>query len=238
MSVDQAGIGSVAGIDPAELEDWFDSLEDILHRYGPERTRQLLLNLRERAYQRGVMMPFNATTPYVNTISVENEPRYPGNVEIERRIKSINRWNGLAMVARANKRTDGIGGHISTYASSATLYEVGFNHFFHARTPDHTGDMVYFQGHASPGMYARAYLEGRLTESQLENFRHESVRGTGLSSYPHPWLMDDFWQFPTVSMGLGPINSIYHARDSTALPRQHRGSARHVSKSKIWCFHG
>src|SRR5690606_10232859 len=143
MSIDQAPIGSVEGIDPAELDDWFDSLEDVLHRYGPERTRQLLLNLRERAYQRGVMMPFNATTPYINSISVENEPRYPGNVEIERRIKSINRWNALAMVARANQKTSfddggGVGGHLSTYASSATLYEVGFNHFFHARTPDHT----------------------------------------------------------------------------------------------------
>ena len=240
MSVEQAVMGAVQGIDPAEVEDWFDSLEDILHRYGPERTRQLLLNLRERAYQRGVMMPFNATTPYVNTISVENQPRYPGNIEIERRIKSINRWNALAMVMRANVKTHfedggGVGGHLSTYASSATLYEVGFNHFFHARTADHTGDMVYFQGHASPGMYARAFLEGRLSESQLENFRQESERGVGLSSYPHPWLMPNFWQFPTVSMGLGPICSIYHARFLRYL--QHRGLLD-TGKSKVWCFIG
>src|SRR5215510_1058163 len=143
MSVDQVSTGAVQGIDPAELDDWYESLEDVLHRYGPERTQQLLVNLRERAYQRGVMMPFSGTTPYINTISVEDEPRYHGNVEIERRIKSINRWNALAMVLRANKKTESggsVGGHISTYASSATLYEVGFNHFFHARTADHTGD--------------------------------------------------------------------------------------------------
>jgi pyruvate dehydrogenase E1 component len=240
MSVEQVTSGSVPGIDPAELDDWYESLEDVLHRYGPERTQQLLVSLRERAYHRGVMMPFSSTTPYINTIPVEDEPRYPGNVEIERRIKSINRWNALAMVLRANQKTasddnGSVGGHISTYASSATLYEIGFNHFFHARTPEHTGDMVYFQGHASPGMYARAFLEGRLTESQLENFRQECVRGTGLSSYPHPWLMDDFWQFPTVSMGLGPICSIYQARFLRYL--QHRGLLD-TSKSRVWCFIG
>ena len=240
MSVDQVSTGAVQGIDPSELDDWYESLEDVLHRYGPERTQQLLVNLRERAYQRGVMIPFSSTTPYINTISVEDEPRYPGNVELERRIKSINRWNALAMVLRANQKTasddnGAVGGHISTYASSATLYEVGFNHFFHARTADHTGDMVYFQGHASPGMYARAFLEGRLSESQLEKFRQESVRGTGLSSYPHPWLMDDFWQFPTVSMGLGPICSIYQARFLRYL--QHR-NLLDTSKSKVWCFIG
>ncbi|MBX3441015.1 MAG: pyruvate dehydrogenase (acetyl-transferring), homodimeric type [Planctomyces sp.] len=238
MSVENTIDGAVHGIDPSELAEWFESLEDVLHRYGPERTQQLLVNLRERAYLRGVMMPFTATTPYINTISVEDQPRFPGNIEMERRIKSIIRWNAMAMVLRANKKTKpggAVGGHISTYASSATLYEVGFNHFFHARTKDHTGDMVYFQGHASPGMYARAFVEGRLTESQLENFRQEVPRGSGLSSYPHPWLMEDFWQFPTVSMGLGPICSLYHARFLRYM--QHRGLLD-TSKSKVWAFLG
>ncbi len=238
MSVEDAVDGALQGIDPSELNDWFESLEDVLHRYGPERTQQLLVNLSERAYLRGVMMPFSATTPYINTIPTEDQPRYPGNREIERRIKSIIRWNALAMVLRANKKTaDGgaVGGHISTYASSATLYEIGFNHFFHARTADHTGDMVYFQGHASPGMYSRAFLEGRLSESHLENFRQEAKRGTGLSSYPHPWLMEDFWQFPTVSMGLGPICSIYHARFLRYM--EHRGLLD-TSKSRVWAFLG
>lgn len=230
--------GLIEGIDTVELEEWFESLEDVLHRYGPEKTQQLLVQLRERAYHRGVMMPFKATTPYVNTIPVEDQPRYPGNLDLERRIKSIIRWNAMAMVVRANKKTadhGAVGGHISTYASSATLYEVAYNHFFHARTEEHTGDMVYFQGHASPGMYSRAFVEGRLTESQLENFRQENVRGTGLSSYPHPWLMPEFWQFPTVSMGLGPICSIYHARFLRYM--QHRG-LMDTSKSKVWAFLG
>lgn len=230
--------GLIEGIDPLELEEWYESLEDVLHRYGPEKTQQLLVRLRERAYHRGVMMPFRATTPYMNTIPVEEQPRYPGNLELERRIKSIIRWNAMAMVVRANKKTESggaVGGHISTFASSATLYEVGYNHFFHARTPEHTGDMVYFQGHASPGMYARAFLEGRLDESHLENFRQEIPRGTGLSSYPHPWLMPNFWQFPTVSMGLGPICSIYHARFLRYM--QHRG-IMDTSKSKVWAFLG
>lgn len=225
-------------IDPVELEEWYDSLEDVLHRYGPERTQQLLVRLRERAYHRGVMIPFMATTPYVNTIPVSSQPRYPGNHSIENRIKSIIRWNAMAMVVRANKKTDkagAVGGHISTYASAATLYEVAYNHFFHGRTADHTGDMVYFQGHASPGMYARAFLEGRLDESHLEHFRQEAVRGQGLSSYPHPWLMEDFWQFPTVSMGLGPICSIYHARFLRYM--QNRGLLD-TSKSRVWAFLG
>ncbi len=235
MSIEQAGEGVVRGIDADELEEWYESLESVLQRYGPERTQQLLVRLRERAYLRGVMMPFTATTPYINTIPVEDQPRYPGNLEIERRIKSIIRWNAMAMVVRANKKYDGLGGHISTYASSATLYEVGFNNFFHARTEDHSGDMVYFQGHASPGMYARAFVEGRLDESHLERFRRETERGTGLSSYPHPWLMENFWQFPTVSMGLGPICSIYQARFLRYL--QHRGLLD-TSQSHVWCFVG
>lgn len=234
MTVEQLSDGAVHSIDPAELEEWYESLEDVLHRYGPERTQQLLVNLRERAYIRGVMMPAEITTPYINTIDVSNQPRYPGNLEIERRIKSIIRWNALAMVHRANLHTN-VGGHISTFASSATLYEVGYNHFFHARTQNHPGDMVYYQGHAAPGMYARAYLEGRLTDEQLANFRQEIPRGSGLSSYPHPWLMDEFWQFPTVSMGLGPICSIYHARFLRYL--QHRG-IMDTSKSHVWAFLG
>ncbi|MFV0442420.1 MAG: pyruvate dehydrogenase (acetyl-transferring), homodimeric type [Planctomycetaceae bacterium] len=229
--------GAVHGIEPEELAEWYESLEDVLHRYGAEKTQQLLVQLRERAYLRGVMMPFTATTPYINSISVEDQPRYPGNLEIERRIKSIVRWNALAMVHRANLKTHDseVGGHISTFASSATLYEVGQNHFFHARTPDHTGDMIYFQGHAAPGMYSRAFVEGRLDEGHLENFRQEVPRGTGLSSYPHPWLMPDFWQFPTVSMGLGPICSIYHARFLRYM--QHRGILD-TSKSHVWSFLG
>ncbi len=234
MSTDQVSGGVVQGIDPVELEEWYDSLESVLHRYGPERTRQLLVQLRERAYVRGVTMPFLATTPYINTISLEDQPRFAGNMEIERRIKSIIRWNAMAMVHRANLHTN-VGGHISTFASSATLYEVAQNHFFHARTDDHTGDMVYFQGHASPGMYARAFVEGRLSESQLENFRQETTRGEGLSSYPHPWLMEDFWQFPTVSMGLGPICSIYQARFLRYL---HARGIIDTSQSRVWCFVG
>ena len=237
MTVEQLSDGAVHSIDPVELEEWYESLEDVLHRYGPERTQQLLVNLREHAYLRGVMMPAEITTPYINTIGLTDQPRYPGNLEIERRIKSIIRWNALAMVHRANLKTheSEVGGHISTFASSATLYEVAYNHFFHAKTADHPGDMIYFQGHAAPGMYSRAFLEGRLEESHLENFRQEVVRGTGLSSYPHPWLMEDFWQFPTVSMGLGPICSIYHARFLRYL--QHRG-IMDTSKSHVWAFLG
>ena len=249
MSVDHietAVDGAVPGIDPTELQEWLDSLEDVIHRFGQDKVQQLLVNLQERAYLRGVMLPFVATTPYVNTIGTDDQPRYPGNLEIERKIKSYIRWNAMAMVLRANKKTTwdgdanramegGVGGHISTYASSATLYEVAYNHFFHGRTADHTGDMVYFQGHASPGMYARAFLEGRLDESHLEHFRQECVRGQGLCSYPHPWLMEDFWQFPTVSMGLGPICSIYHARFLRYM--QHRGILD-TSKSRVYCFVG
>ena len=235
MAVEQLTRGAVPSIEPAELEEWYESLEDILHRYGPERTQQLLVNLRERAYLRGVMMPASVTTPYINTIHVTDQPRYPGNLEIERRIKSIIRWNAMAMVVRANKEFEGLGGHISTYASAATLYEVGFNHFFHAPTENNPGDFVYYQGHASPGIYARAFLEGRIDENHLDKFRREVPRGTGLSSYPHPWLMEDFWQFPTVSMGLGPICSIYHARFLRYL--HHRGIVD-TSKCHVWCFVG
>ena len=226
---------SNTSIHSEELGEWFESLDDILHRYGSQALQELLVTLQERAYRRGVTMPFTANTPYINTIPLDKETHYPGDMELERRIKSLVRWNAMAMVVRGNKRSDGIGGHISTFASSATLYEVGYNHFFHARTEDHTGDMVYFQGHAAPGMYARAFLEGRLDESHLENFRREIPRGQGLSSYPHPWLMPEFWQFPTVSMGLGPITAIYHARFLRYM--EHRGLLD-TSKSNVWAYLG
>jgi len=218
-----------------EDQEWMDSLEDVLVRQGPERVRELIGKLRDFAYSNGVVLPFSANTPYVNTIPVSQQPPFPGSRERERRIKSIIRWNAMAMVVRANKASAGIGGHISTYASSATLYEIGFNHFFRARRDDFSGDQIYFQGHASPGIYARAFLEGRISEEHLMNFRRELAEGGGLSSYPHPWLMPNFWQFPTVSMGLGPIMAIYQARFNRYL--EDRG-IKNTSESKVWCFMG
>ena len=197
--------------------------------------QRLLTRLQMYAHENGVRLPFSAKTPYINTIPTSEEPPYPGNREVERRIKSMIRWNALAMVVRANRLDGSIGGHISTYASAATLYEVGFNHFFRARTNDSEGDIVYFQGHASPGIYARAFMEGRLSIKNLENFRRELAPGGGLSSYPHPWLMPDFWQFPTVSMGLGPIMAIYQARFMRYL--EDRGLKRR-NNNKIWAFLG
>src|SRR5207344_2541150 len=178
---------------------------------------------------------FTSATPYINTIPPSEEVPYPGDREIERRIKSLVRWNALAMVIRANRESDGIGGHISTFASAATLYEVGFNHFFRGKNAGGDADIVYYQGHASPGIYARAFLEGRFDETHLHNFRHELRSGGGLSSYPHPWLMPDFWEFPTVSMGLGPIMSIYQARFNRYL--EDRGLKK-PSTSKVWAFLG
>jgi len=224
-----------AGFDPSELDEWFDSLDDMLHRLGRDRVQKLLTLLQERAYHRGVHLPFTANTPYINSIPVPDQARFPGDRDLERRIKSIIRWNAMAMVVRANRDYDGVGGHISTFASCATLYEVGFNHFFHARSADHPGDMVYFQGHSSPGVYSRAFVEGRLTEDNLLHFRRELPRGVGLSSYPHPWLMPDFWQFPTVSMGLGPITAIYHARFLRYL---HNRNLVDTSKSRVWAYLG
>ncbi len=234
--LDPAILETISGIDADEMQEWYDSLEDVLHRYGPERLSELLVHLQERAYQRGVKLPFTANTPYINTIHHSEQPRFPGDLQMERRIRSIVRWNAMAMVNKANIRFNNVlGGHISTFASSATLYEVAQNHFFKGRTEEQDGDMVYFQGHASPGMYSRAYLEGRLSEDQLDNFRRELPAGVGLSSYPHPWLMPDFWQFPTVSMGLGPICSIYHARFLRYM--EHRG-LRDTSSSRVWAFLG
>ncbi|HTQ38071.1 MAG TPA: pyruvate dehydrogenase (acetyl-transferring), homodimeric type [Pirellulales bacterium] len=226
---------STVDSDPPETVEWLDSLRYVLESKGPERVNFLLAKLNETAHQAGVELPFSATTPYVNTIPVDRQPPYPGNREIERRIKSIIRWNAMAMVVRANREHDGIGGHISTYASAATLYEVAFNHFFKGRGENFSGDQVYIQGHAAPGIYARAYLEGRLTEDQLTNFRQELQPEGGLSSYPHPWLMPSFWEYPTVSMGLGPIMAIYQARFNKYL--EDRG-IKDTTNQKVWCFVG
>jgi pyruvate dehydrogenase E1 component len=222
-------------INPSETQEWVEALEQVIGESGPDRAAYLLKRLTERAYEDGVTLPLNLNTPYLNTIPASEEVPYPGDREIERRIKSIVRWNAMAMVVRANRFDPGIGGHISTFASMATLQEVGFNHFFHASYDDEPGDLIYFQGHASPGIYSRAFLEGRLSEKHLENFRHELREQPGLSSYPHPWLMQDFWQFPTVSMGLGPINAIYQARFQRYL--ENRGIIPRTPR-KIWAFLG
>jgi pyruvate dehydrogenase E1 component len=218
-----------------ETQEWLDSLDAVLQREGSERVIRLLQKLQVHTQQAGIELPFTANTPYINTIPVEHQPPFPGNREIERRIKSIVRWNAMAMVVRANREESGIGGHISTYASAATLYEVGFNHFFKGSGQSHDGDVIYFQGHASPGIYARAFLEGRLTKEQLENFRRELKPGGGLSSYPHPWLMPGFWEFPTVSMGLSPLIAIYQARFNRYL--EDRG-LKPPSDAKVWAFLG
>jgi len=224
-----------------EWQKWIDSLEHILEvalkdQAGPERAPYIMDILIKRLREAGVPLPAPVSTPYLNTIDPSHEPEYPGDREIERRIKSLIRWNAMAMVVKANEVHPGLGGHISTFASSATLYEVGFNHFFHGGdTPSRLGDFVYFQGHASPGNYARAYLERRLNKDHLHNFRQELAKEGGLSSYPHPYLMPDFWQFPTVSMGLGPIMSIYQARFL------HYLKARGIIQSelpKVWCYVG
>ncbi len=221
--------------DPTETKEWLDAFESVLHTSGPERARYLLTQLKNKANRSGVSLPFTANTPYINTISVAEQTRFPGSRDLERRIKSIVRWNAMAMVVKANEKDGALGGHISTFASSATLYEIGFNHFFHGPNHPDGADQVYFQGHASPGMYARAFVEGRLTEAKLQNFRQELAAGGGLSSYPHPWLMPDFWQFPTVSMGLGPIMGIYQARYNRYL--EHRGLKATVGQH-VWCFLG
>ncbi len=218
-----------------ETREWLQSLNYVIENEGPDRVIHILRQLQIRAQAAGVKLPFTANTPYVNTIRPEEQPAYPGSREIERRIKSIIRWNAMAMVVRANREEHGIGGHISTYASAATLYEVGFNHFFRGAGKDHEGDQIYFQGHASPGIYARAFLEGRLSVEQLENFRAELQPGGGLSSYPHPWLMPELWQFPTVSMGLGPITAIYQARFNRYL--EDRGLKKDKG-TKVWAFLG
>lgn len=223
-------------VDPAETREWLESLDYVVKSKGKERVSYLLAALDERAQQAGVDIPFTANTPYINSIPADEQPVYPGNREIERRIKSFVRWNAMAMVNRANRDASlGIGGHISTYASCATLVEVAFNHFLRGKDGDFPGDQVYFQGHAAPGIYARAYLEGRLTEEQLNNFRRELAPGGGLSSYPHPWLMPDFWEYPTVSMGLGAIMSIYQARFNRYL---HDRGIKDTTGCHVWAFIG
>jgi pyruvate dehydrogenase E1 component len=218
-----------------ENSEWLESLDYILQSQGPQRVSELLRKLQIYAQEHGVEIPFTANTPYINTIPVEKQPPYPGSREIERRIKSILRWNAMAMVVRANRELSGIGGHISTYASAATLYEVAFNHFFRGKEDPSGGDIIYFQGHAAPGIYARAMLEGRITETDLKNFRRELSSERGLSSYPHPWLMPKFWEYPTVSMGLAPIMSIYQARFNRYLEDR---SIKDTSKQKVWAFLG
>jgi pyruvate dehydrogenase E1 component len=218
--------------DPAETQEWLDALAAVLKYEGAERVQFLLRQLSMLASGSGISVP--VTTPYVNTIPLSAEPHYPGEQLIEDRISALIRWNAIAMVLRGGKRAPELGGHIASFASAATLYEVGFNHFFHAATDTHGGDLLYIQGHASPGIYSRAFLEGRLTTEQLDNFRQE-VGGKGLSSYPHPWLMPTFWQFPTVSMGLGPLQAIYQARFLKYL--ENRGLAKTAGR-KVWVFLG
>ena len=222
-------------VEDVEIQEWLESLDSVLESSGPDVAREILERLRAHATVSGIDLPFTANTPYANTIPARLEPLFPGDQQLERRIKSLIRWNALAMVVRANKLEHNIGGHISTYASAATLYEVGFNHFFRARSENFEGDTVYFQGHAAPGIYARAFVEGRLSIEKLENFRRELKPGGGLSSYPHPWLMPEFWEFPTVSMGLSPLMAIYQARYNRYL--EDRG-LKPVTDAKVWAFLG
>src|SRR5947207_7782312 len=222
-------------LDPQETSEWLQELYHVVEEAGPDRASFHLERLAQRARNVGVELPIQHNTPYINTIPPEEEVPYPGDRALERRIKTLTRWNAMAMVSRQNKFDHGIGGHIATYASIATLFEVGFNHFFHASYGQEPGDCVYFQGHASPGVYARAFLEGRLTAEHLANFRHELRDHPGLSSYPHPWLMPDFWKFPTVSMGLGPINAIYQARYMRYL--ENRGIIPRTPR-RVWAYLG
>ena len=220
--------------DPGETGEWLDALNAVIQREGPERAHFLLEALIEKSRRSGAYIPYSANTAYINTIPPHLEEKSPGDHAIEWRIRSIIRWNATAMVVNANREHSGIGGHIASFASSATLYDVGFNHFW--KGPDHAdgADLVYVQGHVTPGIYARAFLEGRLSEEQLQNFRYES-EGKGVSSYPHPWLMPDYWQFPTVSMGLGPIQAIYQAHVMKYL---HSRELIDMGDRKVWCFVG
>jgi len=221
-------------IDPQETQEWLDSLETVLENEGVERAHFLLERLIDKARRSGAYLPYSANTAYLNTIPVQAEKPYPGDLALERRIRSLVRWNAMAMVVQANQFSTELGGHISSFASSATLIDVAYNHFLHARTQDHGGDLVFFQGHTAPGIYARAFLEGRISEDELYNFRQE-VDGNGLSSYPHPWLMPGFWQFPTVSMGLGPLMAIYQARFMRYL---HDRGLLDTSGRRVWAFLG
>jgi pyruvate dehydrogenase E1 component len=226
--------GAGSDIDALETGEWLEALDAVLAHDGPGRARQLLSQVVERAHGAGAGPTADLNTPYVNTIPAEHEPAMPGDAAVERRLRSLVRWNAIAIVVRANKVSSELGGHIASYQSAATLYEVGFNHFWHAPSAEHGGDLVYFQGHSSPGIYARSFLEGRLSEAELVRFRQE-VGGGGLSSYPHPWLMPDFWQFPTVSLGIGPITSIYQARFMKYL---HARGIADTAGRKVWAFLG
>lgn len=218
-----------------ETQEWIDALSSFVRYSGKKKASELLIDLRKYAIAEGLDVPSAVTTPYINSIELEDEDTRPGDAAMDKRIRSLVRWNAMAMVMRANDNDDGLGGHISTFASAAVLYEVGFQYFFHADNEERLGDLIYYQGHSSPGMYARSYLEGRLTEEQMDNFRRE-VDGKGLSSYPHPWLMPNYWQFPTVSMGLGPITSIYQARYLRYLTA--RGLIKDMPDRKVWAFLG
>ena len=220
--------------DELETQEWIEALNSVIDAEGSERAHFLIEMMIDQARRSGSNLPYNATTAYVNTIPTHLQQRHPGNPDMERRIRALIRWNAIMTVLRANTKSPGIGGHIASFQSAATLYDVGFNHFFRAENDSFGGDLVYFQGHSSPGIYARAYLEGRMTEEQLDNFRMET-KGNGLSSYPHPWLMPDFWQFPTVSMGLGPLMGIYQAR---YLKYLHDRGIADTSDRKVWVFCG
>jgi pyruvate dehydrogenase E1 component len=222
--------------DVEETEEWLSALEEVVDIEGGERGQYLLRKLLEKGYEKDVTLPFTGNTPYINTIPLAQQPPYPGDRAIERRIKSLVRWNAMAMVVRANKKSAGLGGHISTFASSATLYQVGFHHFFRGRGPDgFSGDIVFYQGHGSPGIYANAFMEGRISWEQMDNFRRELAPGGGLSSYPHPWLMPDFWEYPSVSMGLSPIQAIYQAKFNHYL--RDRGISDTEGR-RVWAFLG
>jgi len=221
-------------IDQQETQEWLESLDSVLENEGAERAHFLLETMVDKARRSGAYLPYNATTAYVNTIPAHLQQKLPGDPSMERKIRALIRWNAIMTVLRANEKSPGLGGHIASFQSAATLYDVGFNHFFRAANESFGGDCVYFQGHSSPGIYARAFLEGRISEEQLDNFRQETG-GKGLPSYPHPWLMPDFWQFPTVSMGLGPIAGIYQAR---FLKYLHNRGIADTSDRKVWVFCG
>ncbi|MEO6966625.1 MAG: pyruvate dehydrogenase (acetyl-transferring), homodimeric type, partial [Acidobacteriaceae bacterium] len=218
-----------------EVAEWIEAFDEVVIGEGPEHGSKILKALRQRAREAGINMSAELITPHTNTIPKHEEVPYPGDRALERRLESLIRWNAMAMVHGQNKKDHGIGGHISTYSSLATLLEVGFHHFFHASYGDQPGDFIYFQGHASPGIYARAYLEGRLDDQQIVNYRHELRDTPGLSSYPHPWLMPDFWRFPTVSMGIGPINAIYQARFMRYLENR---NLIEKTPRKVWAYIG
>src|SRR5574343_710597 len=234
----QAGFGIGTDADQQETREWMDALSAVIEKEGPERAHYLLEQLLEHAHQSSIDLPFSANTGYVNTIEPTQEAHCPGNIAIEKRLRAYMRWNAMAMVVRANRLNpaDGgdLGGHIGSFASLASMLGAGFNHFWHAESPDHGGDCLYIQGHSAPGVYARAFLEGRISEEQLLNFRQE-VDGKGISSYPHPKLMPEFWQFPTVSMGLGPLMAIYQAR---FLKYLHARGLAHTENRKGWVFCG